>query len=53
MLVGHVKTSTKNACLFLVGLQRWRAKTVLSQESLVGLWRSGLMNLSLRLSLPR
>ena len=53
MLVGHVKISIKNACRFPVGLQRWRAKTVLSQESLVGLWRSGLMNLSLHLSPPR
>ena len=52
-LVGHVKTSTKSACLFLVGLQRWPAKTVRFQGSLAGLWRSGLMNLSLRLSLPR
>ena len=53
MLVGHVKTSTKNACLFLVGLQHWRAKTVQSQGSLAGLWRSGLMNLSLCLSPPK
>ena len=53
MLVGHIKISIKNACRFLVGLQRWPAKTVLSQESLVGHWRSGLMNLSLHLSPPR